>query len=62
MRRAISDVGIGLIGGYVGTKIMERVSMKLYELESEEDRKREEEVRPGPPSRSPPERRPRRWA
>lgn len=38
-----------MIGGYVGTKIMERVSMKLYELESEEDRKREEEVRPGPP-------------
>jgi hypothetical protein len=49
IRKVISDVGIGMIGGYVGTKIMERVSMKLYELESEEDRKREEEVRPGPP-------------
>jgi hypothetical protein len=49
IREAISDIGIGMIGGYVGTKIMERVSMKLYELESEEDRKREEEVRPGPP-------------
>lgn len=49
VRQAISDVGIGMIGGYVGTKVMERVSMKLYEMESEEDRKREEEVRPGPP-------------
>lgn len=28
---------------------MERVSMKLYELESEEDRRREEEARPGDP-------------
>jgi hypothetical protein len=49
MRQLVSDVGIGMIGGYVGTKVMERVSMKLYELESEEARKREEEVRPGPP-------------
>lgn len=49
IREAISDVGIGMIGGYVGTKVMEQVSMKLYELEPEEDRRREEEVRPGPP-------------
>lgn len=49
IRQKISDAGIGLIGGYVGTQVMERVSMKLYELEPEEDRKREEEVRPGPP-------------
>ncbi len=49
MREAISDIGVGVIGGYVGTKVMEPVSMKLYELESEEDRKREDEVRPGPP-------------
>lgn len=49
IREVISDVGIGLIGGYVGTQVMERASMKLYELESEEDRKREEEIRPGPP-------------
>jgi len=48
-RELVSDVGVGMIGGYVGTQLMERVSMKLYELESEEDRKREEEVRPGPP-------------
>ncbi len=44
-----SDVGSGMIGGYVGTKVMEPVSMKLYELESEEDRRKEDEARPGPP-------------
>lgn len=49
IRKAISDIGTGMIGGYVGTKVMEQASMKLYELEPEEDRKREEEVRPGPP-------------
>ncbi len=38
-----------MIGGYVATQVMERVSMKLYELEPEEDRQKEEEVRPGPP-------------
>ncbi len=49
IRKAVSDIGVGVIGGYVGTQLMERVSMKLYELEPEEDRKREEAVRPGPP-------------
>ena len=29
----LSDSALGLIGGYVGTKVMEPVSMKLYELE-----------------------------
>lgn len=37
------------LAGYVGTKAMEPVSMKLYELESEADRAREDAVRPGPP-------------
>ncbi len=46
---AIADVGIGLIGGYVGTKVMEPVSMKLYAWESEEARRQEDAVRPGPP-------------
>ncbi len=45
----IADIGVGLIGGYVGTKVMEPVAMKLYEWESEEDRRREDAVRPGPP-------------
>jgi uncharacterized membrane protein YagU involved in acid resistance len=40
---------LGLISGYVGTKLMEPVSMKLYELESDADRMREDQVRPGPP-------------
>ena len=46
---AVTDTGIGLIGGFVGTKVMEPVSMKLYEWEPEESRRREDAVRPGPP-------------
>lgn len=49
IRKTASDIAVGMIGGYVGTKVMEPVSMKLYELASEEDRNREEAVRPGPP-------------
>jgi hypothetical protein len=49
VRRALADIGAGMIGGYVGTLVLERVSMKLYELEPEEDRRREDEVRPGAP-------------
>ncbi len=45
----LADIGVGLIAGYAGTKIMEPVAMKLYEWESEEDRRREDAVRPGPP-------------
>ena len=45
----LSDSALGLIGGYVGTKVMEPVSMKLYELEPEADRQQEDRVRPGPP-------------
>lgn len=39
VKQIIADVGVGLIGGYVGTKVMEPVSMKLYELEPEAERK-----------------------
>ena len=49
LREAVADTGIGAIGGYVGTQVMERVSMKLYEVEPEEARQKEDEVRPGPP-------------
>ncbi len=49
IKTAIADVGIGVIAGYVGTKVMEPVSMKLYALESAEARRREDEVRPGLP-------------
>ena len=39
VKQVIADVGVGLISGYVGTKVMEPVSMKLYELEPEAERK-----------------------
>lgn len=29
IREALSDLAVGMIGGYVGTQVMERVSMKL---------------------------------
>ena len=48
-RELVSDVGVGIIGGYVGTQVMEQVSMKLYELEPEEVRRQEDEARPGDP-------------
>ena len=37
------DLALAPVAGYVGTKVMEPVSSKLYELESEQDRKREDE-------------------
>jgi uncharacterized membrane protein YagU involved in acid resistance len=43
------DTALGAVSGYVGTKVMEPVSMKLYQWESEEHRTQEDEVRPGPP-------------
>ncbi|WP_300441717.1 DUF1440 domain-containing protein [Christiangramia sp.] len=38
-----------MVSGYLATKAMEKVSMKLYKLESKKDQEKEEEVRPGPP-------------
>ncbi|WP_339655340.1 DUF1440 domain-containing protein [uncultured Salegentibacter sp.] len=35
--------------GYLATKVMEKVSMKLFELGPQKDQEKEEEVRPGPP-------------
>jgi hypothetical protein len=43
------DLVVAALAGYLATKAMEPVSMKLYELESEKDRQREDAVRPGPP-------------
>ena len=40
-RESDSLIGIGAIGGYVGTRVMERVSMRLYKMEPEEVRQRE---------------------
>ncbi len=45
----LTDLALAPVAGYVGTKVMEPVSSKLYELESEQDRKREDEARPGAP-------------
>ena len=49
IREAIADMGIGLASGFVGTKLLEPVSMKLYEWEPDEARNQEVSVRPGPP-------------
>lgn len=45
----IADVGVGLLAGYAGTKVLEPVSVKLYEWESDADRQQEDAVRPGSP-------------
>ncbi|QJY51129.1 DUF1440 domain-containing protein [Pseudonocardia broussonetiae] len=45
------DLAVAALAGYLGTKAMEPVSMKLYELESEADRAREDTARPGVPYR-----------
>ncbi len=50
-KQLATDAAVVTPAGYVATKAMEQVSMKTYELEPEEDRKREDAVRPGPPFR-----------
>jgi hypothetical protein len=47
--RDITDLALSAAAGYLGTKAMEPVSMKLYQAESEQDRAREDAARPGPP-------------
>ncbi len=42
-------ISLGLIGGYVGTKIMEPGARELYHWESVEDRQQEDAIRPSPP-------------
>jgi hypothetical protein len=49
IRQMLIDLGLSAAAGYVGTKAMEPVSMKLYELEPAEAREREDAVRPGAP-------------
>lgn len=46
---AAEDLVVAALAGYLGTKVMEPVSTRLYQLESETDRNREDAVRPGPP-------------
>ncbi|WP_406690322.1 DUF1440 domain-containing protein [Saccharopolyspora sp. ID03-671] len=45
----IEDLALGAAAGYLATKAMEPVSMKLYQWEPEAARAREDAVRPGPP-------------
>jgi hypothetical protein len=47
----LTDLALAAAAGYLGTKAMEPVSMKLYELEPAAARGREDAVRPGPPYR-----------
>jgi uncharacterized membrane protein YagU involved in acid resistance len=49
IRRTLTDLALSVLAGYVGTKAMEPVSMKLYELEPAHVREREDAARPGPP-------------
>jgi len=45
----LEDLAVSAAAGYIGTKAMEPVGMKLYELESKADRDREDAAHPGPP-------------
>ena len=49
--RALIDLTLSAVAGYVGTKAMEPVSTRLYELESPAARAREDAARPGAPYR-----------
>ena len=45
----LTDAALSVIAGYIGTKAMEPLGMKLYELESDSARERDDAARPGPP-------------
>jgi len=49
-KEALSNVGIGLVGGLIGKMLMQPVSNKLYRWEPEAVRQREIDVRPGLPA------------
>jgi hypothetical protein len=51
LTRTLIDLGLSAVAGYVGTKAMEPVSMKLYEFEPAAARAREDAARPGAPYR-----------
>lgn len=48
-KESLLTIGASLLSGYVATKAMEGVAMKLYKMEPDEVRNKEDEVRPGPP-------------
>ncbi|QGK68712.1 DUF1440 domain-containing protein [Allosaccharopolyspora coralli] len=45
----LEDLAVSAVAGYLGTKVMEPISMALYHRESEQHRAQEDEARPGPP-------------
>ncbi len=51
LRTVVTDLALSVAGGYLGTKAMEPLSMKLYQLEPAAARAREDAARPGPPYR-----------
>lgn len=51
LRRTVLDLALSAVAGYVGTRAMEPVSMRLYEWESDAARAREDAARPGEPYR-----------
>jgi len=51
IRGIAEDLSVTALAGYLATKVMEPVSQKLYELQSERDRAHEAAARPGPPDR-----------
>jgi len=48
-RDVVSGAAAGVIGGYVGTKVMNPVTTRLQELAPEADKQREKAVSPGSP-------------
>src|SRR5207302_4895481 len=50
-RDLVSGAAAGVVGGYVGTKVMNPVTTKLYELAPDADKAREKAVSPGSPYR-----------
>lgn len=45
----LSDLALAPVACYARTRLMEPVSVKLYQLERQADREREDAVRPGAP-------------
>ena len=48
-RDVVSGAAAGVIGGYVGSRVMNTVTTKLYEMAPEKDKQREKAVSPGSP-------------
>lgn len=49
IRSTVTDLALSGVAGYLGTKVMAPVSMRLYELQPARIRQREDAARPGPP-------------